>query len=511
MAGGLATLNPCGFPVLSAFLAYNLRAEGAQPRAPDVGRALLTGLLVTAGFLGVFTVFGLPLGYGVAAISTAVPWVGLAVGGVLLVIGLATLVGRGIAVPGAARWPLRPPHDATTQVLFGAGYGVASFGCTLPVFLTLVGAAAGAGGLAPTLVVFAAYGTGMSLVLIVLSVGGALVGGGLARRARRTLPYVESLTGGLLAVSGGYLLYYWVRVGFGSPAELAADPLVGLVTDLAARVEALAQDAGAFFMVPVAGLVAVIMLVSLRPRREAKAVSMGQPSTNAGRNRPSGRVLSRTGLLVMASVTMAAVIGGLMGYGIGRSNPHPNTAANTQPADASDLSIRAPTDQERELLQNEGPAARIAEFASIENLRDSFNERAGVARLILLLSPTCVTCLRGASWIQQELAKYPTANIHVYAIWFPMLPGDGRAKWDGRILNDPRVTHLWDEQQVTGRWLAQRGYGDLPVQWDTAFLYSPYSRWDGDDKPSHLVIWRRPIIAYTTELAERMRPFLDRS
>ena len=49
VAGGLATLNPCGFPLLPAFLSFYAGADEARlPRAPSrVLQGLFVGLLVT--------------------------------------------------------------------------------------------------------------------------------------------------------------------------------------------------------------------------------------------------------------------------------------------------------------------------------------------------------------------------------------------------------------------------------------------------------------------------------
>jgi cytochrome c-type biogenesis protein len=63
IGGGLATLNPCGFPMLPAFLSFYAGADETRlpPAQSRVAQGLLAGLLVTAGFLGVFAVIGLLL------------------------------------------------------------------------------------------------------------------------------------------------------------------------------------------------------------------------------------------------------------------------------------------------------------------------------------------------------------------------------------------------------------------------------------------------------------------
>ena len=94
------------------------------------------------------------------------------------------------------------------MLLFGVGYGAASLGCTLPLFLALVGASLGGA----KLTAFVAYGIGMAVVLIALSVLVALAREGATRLVRPALPYMGRIAGVLLLASGGYLFYYWARL-----------------------------------------------------------------------------------------------------------------------------------------------------------------------------------------------------------------------------------------------------------------------------------------------------------
>ena len=56
VAGGLAVINPCSFPLLPAFLSFYVGADEAKlPRtATRVAQGLVVGGLVTVGFLGLF-------------------------------------------------------------------------------------------------------------------------------------------------------------------------------------------------------------------------------------------------------------------------------------------------------------------------------------------------------------------------------------------------------------------------------------------------------------------------
>lgn len=264
VAGALATLNPCGFPLLPAFLSFYMGAR--EERLPSAGsrlvQGLVTGVVVTAGFLGVFVAVGLPVAYGAGRVSDALPWLGVVLGGALVALGVATLAGR---VP---RLPLRLPTRGAAasrgtgpMLLFGAGYGVASLGCTLPIFLAVVGSAATG---ASTALVFAAYGAGMAVVVTALALAAAFVRDGLARRLRSVLPYMSRIAGALLIVAGAYLAYYWYRIGFGPAADLADDPVIVFVTRFTARVSVSADGNGRFVLVAAGAVVAVALAALLR-------------------------------------------------------------------------------------------------------------------------------------------------------------------------------------------------------------------------------------------------------
>ncbi len=284
ISGGLATLNPCGFPLLPAFLSFYVGAgEAGLPRAPTrVGQGLVVGLLVTVGFLGLFTLIGLPITLGATAVARAVPWAGIGLGIGLTGFGLLVLAGKQVRLPAARPLRVAQERRARTIVLFGVSYGLASLGCTLPIFLILVGSSAGAGPTTASLVAFAAYGLGMAMVLMALSVAAALAQQGLARWLRRFLPYLPRVTGGLLVLAGAYLTYYWWRIRFGSRATLATDPIVGRVVRYTARLTASAEGAGWGLLIFAGLVVAISVGVTWRPWRRRTRPRTMQPTAPPG-------------------------------------------------------------------------------------------------------------------------------------------------------------------------------------------------------------------------------------
>ena len=158
------------------------------------------------------------------------------------------------------------------MLFFGAGYGAASLGCTLPILLALIGASLGADKLA----VFGVYGAGMAVVLIALAVAVALAREGLARRLRPLLPYVNRLAALLLFASGGYLTYYWARIRFGNQLTLADDPVVGTVSRYAAQLETFARRHGTPLLAAAAAIVALAAAAAVLQLLRRRAPAQGE-------------------------------------------------------------------------------------------------------------------------------------------------------------------------------------------------------------------------------------------
>src|SRR6266542_3564436 len=264
VAGGLSVVNPCGFPLLPAFLSFYFGAEEEQLPPASSG---VVGGLVALGFLGFFALVGLPVSFGVGAIARAVPWAGLATGALLAIVGLITLFGIHVRLPLHPRLPVRRERRLGAMLLFGAGYGAASLGCTLPLFLVLVGASLGGA----KLTAFLAYGIGMAVVLMALSVLVALAREGATRLVRPVLPHMNRIAGVLLLASGGYLFYYWARLRFGDTATVADDPIVSFGVRFSGQVRGFADGRGST-LVAIAGAIVALALVSSLWQRRRRSI-----------------------------------------------------------------------------------------------------------------------------------------------------------------------------------------------------------------------------------------------
>jgi cytochrome c-type biogenesis protein len=244
--GMVATFNPCGFAMLPAYLSYFLGLEGAEhpDERASVLRALAVGVSVTVGFLVVFGVIGVVLKGSLDTIQERLPWVTLLLGLGLVVLGIWFLMGRTINLPVPKQARAREGRELWSTFLFGVSYALVSLSCTIPTFLIAVTATFEEENLVSGLAVFLAYGLGMGLVLMVLTMAIALAEQGLVRNMRRVLPYVHRASGALLVLAGLYVAYYgWyeLRVRDG---DTSGGAIATWVFDLNAQVSNWIQDVG---------------------------------------------------------------------------------------------------------------------------------------------------------------------------------------------------------------------------------------------------------------------------
>ncbi len=239
-AGLVASVNPCGFAMLPAYLSFLIGTGGSDEHRPAaVARALRVGLTVSAGFLVVFGAAGLALSAGARWLTTAIPWAALVVGLVLAVVGVVMLAGR--SVPLRLPAPTRATSGAGVgaTAAFGVSYAIASLSCTLPVFLVVIGGAGTQGSLAAGVATFGVYAAGMALPLLGVAVALALGKDAFVRRLRGLARYTTRVAGGLLVLAGGYIVFYWATVLVPQADGRAGGTLVTGVETLSSRLTTL--------------------------------------------------------------------------------------------------------------------------------------------------------------------------------------------------------------------------------------------------------------------------------
>ena len=220
-AGVAAAFNPCGFAMLPAYMGLYLGVGANEEKASFVsqlGRALLVGVSVTAGFVLLFAVAGSIIGLGArSVVGSILPWLGLGIGILLVLAGAWLLRGGELYTALAQQAATRLGNPGSSNVrgyfLFGLSYGVASLSCTLPIFLAVIGSSFAASDIVTSFSQFVLYALGMGVVIIALTLSMALFKGAMLGGMRRVMPYVHPIGTWLMIIAGTYIVFYWLTLG----------------------------------------------------------------------------------------------------------------------------------------------------------------------------------------------------------------------------------------------------------------------------------------------------------
>jgi cytochrome c biogenesis protein CcdA len=215
VAGMLASVNPCGFALLPGYLGYYL---GDRPNARGwrlTGRAVAVSGTMSASFALLFGLAGILADLAASALAASLPWAGAAVGVILILLGGLLAAGRDVTTSLAPRAAQRLGAATRSRGLggyaaYGLAYGLASLGCTLPVFLSVVGISLQLHGLADAVGQFLLFGIGMGIVITVLTIATAWFGDGLLKRTRALGRHIGWVSALILWLVGAYVIYYWL-------------------------------------------------------------------------------------------------------------------------------------------------------------------------------------------------------------------------------------------------------------------------------------------------------------
>lgn len=214
-AGFIATVNPCGWAMLPSFVSYYLGSKEEdyeqRPITSRIWEGFGLGLIVTAGFLSVFGITGYVISAGLRFIIQWMPLAGLLIGVSLVFLGIWLYTGKSLPFSLPTPNMNLNARNPKSVYLFGVAYAMASLSCTLPIFLAVVGAGLAASGTGTLIIMFAAYGAGMSVVLMAVSIGAVLLKGTIVQSFNRFLPHVHKFGASMLVIAGIYLIWYQGR------------------------------------------------------------------------------------------------------------------------------------------------------------------------------------------------------------------------------------------------------------------------------------------------------------
>ena len=219
LTGTAALFAPCAFPLFPAYITWYLALDDHAAGSSRVGRSLWYGLVCGLGAIAFFLLMGLGLSVLGGALSTvlirAKPLIAL------IVVGAGVVILADIALP-SLKWSGVPTALTTPAVqrrprrglfLYGFGYGLASAGCTLPIYIGLVVFPLSSGALARAFTAFLSFAVAMGGLMMLLTLCIGLSKRTLVERLLASTVTIRKVSGVLLILIGLYLGYYFLRTG----------------------------------------------------------------------------------------------------------------------------------------------------------------------------------------------------------------------------------------------------------------------------------------------------------
>lgn len=283
-AGMVATVNPCGFALLPAYLSAFVGLQDRPGRLGSVGRALAVSAVLTAGFVSVFGLLGMVFSGVLEQVQQYAPWFTIVFGVIVVGLGIYLLTGRELVL--SLPKLERGGADGTlpSMYLFGVSYAIASLSCAIAPFLVVTSSASNADNFGSRVLTFVLYGIGMGLVITVLTVALALARAGVVTRFRELLPVINRIAGGLMVVTGAYVAYYGyyelrlLNYG-GDEDDWVIDAALRIQTRLAELMPNTANYG--WYVVGAVAVIAVAVAISLRRSGPRDETGVSDPGPEA--------------------------------------------------------------------------------------------------------------------------------------------------------------------------------------------------------------------------------------
>lgn len=213
LAGLQAFFAPCNVALIPAYIGYYVGREQKEASyLQELFFGLKAGIFASLGLISVYSVFGLILALLGKVIAPFISWIELATGGILLFLGVATLLGYKFAIKLPVIITSATGGVYKKFYLFGITYAFGAIGCTLPIFLLVIFQSLAQGGFVGGVVNFSAYALAMTLLMIVFSMIAAISKTAMSRFLHRYMPIIQKSAGMFIIFAGTYLIYLAFKV-----------------------------------------------------------------------------------------------------------------------------------------------------------------------------------------------------------------------------------------------------------------------------------------------------------
>ena len=208
LQGVLAFLAPCAVALLPGYIvAFISRTDKNPAVSTRLMRGLKLALLSIAGIFAIYAIATILIISAAQLLKDYLVWITMGMGVILIAIGIMMAAGKSFSFTLNVKHA-SPKSEVAEAFVFGAAYAIGALGCLFPIFLIVATQALAA----PTPLIgagyFAAYFGGISFMMIGTILLSVLARDLMMKYLRKILPHMEKVTGWLLIVAGGYVIYY---------------------------------------------------------------------------------------------------------------------------------------------------------------------------------------------------------------------------------------------------------------------------------------------------------------
>lgn len=208
LQGVLAFLAPCAVALLPGYIvAFISRSGSDSDTTTRLLRGLKLAMLSIAGIFSIYAVATILIISAAQLLKDYMIWVTIGMGSILIIIGILMAAGKSFSFTLNVNHT-SPKSEVAEAFVFGIAYAIGALGCLFPLFLIVATQAMAAPSSWTGVGYFIAYFGGMSLMMIGTILMSVLAREIMMKYLRKILPHMEKVTGWLLIVAGGYVIYY---------------------------------------------------------------------------------------------------------------------------------------------------------------------------------------------------------------------------------------------------------------------------------------------------------------
>ena len=217
VAGVLAAINPCGIVMLPVYLGlyvYNNSDSNDITTSRKIVNSVNIILFVGIGFVALFSLAAIIVSLSSELIGDLIPFISILLSLLILYFGIGELSGEKFFSTKISSISSKIGNPKNINpigfILFGISYGLASVGCALPIFISVVTKSINSSNNQSIFIDFISYSFGMISVITILTIA-TFISVNSTKIINNFFRKWSSLIFGIfLTLAGIFMLSYWV-------------------------------------------------------------------------------------------------------------------------------------------------------------------------------------------------------------------------------------------------------------------------------------------------------------